>query len=189
MKTVRSFIAIEIPSTIQKNIETYQQPLRKMGGGVSWVKAKNIHLTLKFLGDVPETQINDISNKIFETCANVPQFKISITGTGFFPNAKRPKIVWVGCQEPSGTLTILQKAIDARLSEIGFERETRKFSPHLTIGRIKNPLGIQDMVQKVETGKFDGGEFVVREIILMQSQLHPGGSIYTPLSKINLQTT
>jgi 2'-5' RNA ligase len=183
LETVRTFIAIEIPGEIQDQINALQSQLKTLSSGISWVKSRNIHLTLKFLGDVPVQQIGAVTDGVTRACEPVQPLTIRIQGTGFFPGPKHPKVIWVGCQYTEA-LTRLHSGIDQNLAELGFEKETRRFSPHLTIARVKFVEKLDSLIQSVEHAVFDGGEFRANEVVVMKSQLHPAGSIYIPLAKI-----
>lgn len=185
MEIVRTFIAIEIPGEIQEQIAALQTRLKHFSTGISWVKSRNIHLTLKFLGDIPTNQVEAVTRAVARAGELVAPVSIRIQGTGFFPGSKHPKVIWVGCQS-SEALTQLYSGIDQNLAELGFEKETRRFSPHLTIARVKFANKLDSLVDAVEATRFDGGEFQAKEVIVMKSQLHPAGSIYTPLAKIAL---
>lgn len=185
MEKVRAFIAIEIPDEIQHQITEVQTGFKPLASGVSWVKSQNIHLTLKFLGDIPVHQVAAVAECVTEACTVIQPFEILIQGTGFFPNSRRPRVVWIGCRYPEA-LKKLHSGIDQNLAELGFEKETRKFSPHLTIARVKSIKNIDALIKAVRETDFTGGEFRVNEVVVMKSQLHPAGSIYTPLAQIAL---
>ncbi|MCI0514583.1 RNA 2',3'-cyclic phosphodiesterase [candidate division KSB1 bacterium] len=186
MEKIRTFIAIELPESIQAGIGKLQAELKRMQAAVSWVKYQNIHLTLKFLGDVAADQIPAIIQSVARAAQTVPGFKISVQGAGFFPNAKRPRVFWVGCEATAGYLAPLHQALEQELLALNFEKEDRPFSPHLTIGRVKGEFKVNTVVRKIQATEFLGGEFAVTELVIMQSQLHPSGSIYTPLGKVPL---
>lgn len=188
MASIRTFIAIEIPSNIQRKIEVFQSILRDIKPrGISWVKVKNIHLTLKFLGDVERSQIDAINSAVAKACEEQPAFSISVDETGFFPNHQRPRVIWIGCRDKEKQLVKLHSLIDIELAKLGFEKENRQFSPHLTIGRVKDNQGLSRVVQVVNASHFSGGLFQVQKILVLRSQLHPTGSIYTPLGEIDLK--
>lgn len=187
MEQIRTFIAIEIPASIQQQIALLQNRLKSVGGGISWVKTNNIHLTLKFLGDVPANLMQQVIEATEKACGEIKSFNLEIKGTGFFPDMKRPRVVWVGCEENSGSLQKIHQNLDLLLSNIGFKKESRRFSPHLTIGRVKDQRKIGDILNLMQQVPFKTEQFVASEVIVMKSQLHPAGSIYTPLAKIKLE--
>ncbi len=145
-------------------------------------------MTLKFLGDVEETQIAPIAESVKTAAKACAPFKIRINGTGAFPDFRRPRVYWVGVEEPTGTLTELQHCIETELAKLGFPKEKRAFSAHLTIGRVKSSEKIGRISSQLEQENLQSSEFMVNEIIVMQSQLQPSGAIYTPLQSIVLQS-
>lgn len=188
LERVRTFIAIELPSKIQQEIAKLQAMLKKENVRVSWTKTENIHLTLKFLGDVELNRIAQISAAVQTACYNKSPFRLTVEATGCFPNRKNPRVLWVGISGDEEKLFALQKDIENELVKLGFEKEKRKYSAHLTVGRVKSPFGMRSVIEKMETSLFIGGELIVKNVNVMKSVLHPQGAIYTLLSKINLES-
>ena len=186
LEKIRTFIAINIPASIRKQIAEFQSALKRHDVRVSWTKPENIHITLKFLGDVEIMRIDEISNAVVTACQDVESFVLAIKGTGFFPNRRNPKVLWIGCEGDVETLFSLYNQIEQQLFLAGFKKEKRKYSSHLTIGRVKSNFGIQSVVNEMETSSFDGGEFEVKHVNVMKSVLNPNGAIYTVLSKVDL---
>lgn len=184
---MRTFVAIELPAQIKEQIASVQAELKKTSAQVSWVKPDNIHVTLKFLGEVSEEKIDAVYSATQVGCQGRKTFRISLKGLGGFPNLKRPRVIWVGTSQGEKELVDLQSRIETELEKKGFPKEERKFTPHFTIGRIKFPKGIETLSEKVERAEFATPEFEVKEIVIMQSQLHPSGAIYTPLKKVPLE--
>ena len=182
---LRVFIAFELPKEIRAAISEYTQPLRSLPGRVSWVKPDNIHLTIKFLGDTPEKKNNDISGALREVARGVQPITATISGSGVFPNERKPRVLWIGVDEKSGVLQKLTAGIDNRMHDFCFKKEVRSFSPHLTIGRVREG-GVDKIVAAMRERPFAAQEVEWNEITLMQSELRPGGSLYTPLCKIKL---
>ncbi len=187
MSFIRTFIAIQIPESIKNEIFLIQEKLRAAGRGISWTKADNIHLTLKFLGSTDESLIDLISDKISDSIAGKKPFKIQVNGVGAFPIMKRPRIIWVGANTESDHLREISRNLNENLESLGFESEKRKFTAHLTIGRVKDARKISPILETMKVfTNFDAGEFIVEKIELIKSDLHPSGAIYTPLRKILL---
>ncbi len=178
-------MAFELPDKTRAAIAEYIQPLCVLPGKISWVKSDNIHLTLKFLGDTPEKKIDDISGALKEVVRGVQPILAEISGSGVFPNERKPRVLWIGVDEKSGTLQKLAASIDNRIHDFGFKKEDRGFSPHLTIGRVRDG-NVDKVVAAMRERSFVAKELVWNEITLMQSELRPGGSVYTPLCKIKL---
>lgn len=182
---LRLFIAFELSEEIRIALGEYMQPLRALPGKVSWVKPDNIHLTIKFLGDAPEKRIDEITASLREIAAINRAIDAEVSGSGVFPNERRPRIVWIGLEEKSGRLQGLASAINDRMHALGFEKEQRRFSPHLTIGRVREGA-IDKIIRQMQAQSFAKQDVQFNEITLMRSELRPGGSIYTPLGKFKL---
>ena len=187
MEKIRTFIAIEIPLAIRTEIAKFQEQLKQEQAPISWVKPNNIHITIKFLGDVDENKIDDIALAIQTATTEIKPFSIEIGGAGAFPNYKKPRVIWIGAKSEHDLLKELAKQIDIQVHKLGFEKETRDFKAHLTLGRVKSLNDIDGVISELKQRQdFSGGSFIASEIILMKSELHPAGSIYTPMRKIPL---
>jgi RNA 2',3'-cyclic 3'-phosphodiesterase len=178
---MRLFIAIELPSEIKAALAACQEELRQTGAHASWPPPGNLHLTLKFLGEVEATRLPALKQICAEAARQATRFTLITHGLGFFPNANRPRVVWVGLQADTQQLPALQQQLEARLSEVGFPADDKAFHPHLTLGRIKTPAHIRALVECVQAYAFPPLSFTVTELVLMQSQLQPSGALYTPL--------
>ncbi|NOZ63108.1 MAG: RNA 2',3'-cyclic phosphodiesterase [Calditrichaeota bacterium] len=187
MGKIRTFIAVEIPQEIRNQIASFQTELKKNGGKVAWVRAENMHLTLKFLGDTEEKLIDEIGEKLKTAVQGKEPFRIRVKGIGAFPNFDRARVFWIGVDEGGEKLAALASQIDKQVSHLGFEKEKRKYSAHLTIGRVKDSRSI-DLVKKriLENKDFSAGEFTAKSIFLIKSQLTGAGPIYTILKEIKL---
>ena len=150
------------------------------------MRTEGIHLTLKFLGDVEESKIDDITAAVVEAVQGSTPFIIGIAGTGAFPDFRRPRVLWIGLYEPLGQLSLLAEKININLLSLGFPSEKRAFKPHLTLARIKDSRHIAQVISHFQDAKFSAGEFEAREIVIMKSQLKPTGAEYTPLRRIPL---
>lgn len=190
MQTVRAFIAIELPPTIQSRLDALTSRLRAESGlSVRWLPAKNIHLTLKFLGEIPSTKIPPITAVMQQHAANFSHFQIHMGGIGAFPNPRRPRVIWVGLHAPE-SLMGLQKAIEASLIPLGFTPEARPFSPHLTLCRIppekqaQSANQVQMLLQNSPAAEL--GSFTVEHLTLFRSELLPAGAVYTHIARVEL---
>lgn len=184
---VRTFICLELPREIKAGIAELQDDLKSVGRGVRWSRPDGIHLTLKFLGDIKSNMIENIAEQVAAACKACSPFSIEIAQTGAFPNFRRPRVFWLGVHEKTGNLSGLKKSIDNRLQEIGFPKESRAFSPHLTIGRIKSSDDVDVICRAFQKAYFEPMSFDADEVIVMQSRLRPTGSAYTPLRIIKLE--
>lgn len=183
---IRTFICFEIPRDIKAKLHALQQQLKNLSDGVSWTRPEGIHLTLKFLGDVAPDRVPQIYAALNNAKNGIAPFEIEIADTGAFPNFARPRIYWLGVNEPTGQMLRLQQQIEAELSKIGFEPEDRRFSPHLTLGRVKDPRSVEKTSQFLQHHAFERCCCIAHEMIIMKSDLQPSGAVYTPLETIHL---
>ena len=185
---MRLFIAIEVPETVKKELAVAQAKLKVTGVDASWTRAEGVHLTLKFLGEVPEGKISEIMNALTNAVGSHAGFRVNVAGTGAFPDQKNARVVWAGMSGDVDTLAMLQVAVEEAMASLGFEREKRTFTPHLTIGRIRN-IPSRDRWLKA----FDGIKdltlpaFEVHAVSLMKSELKPAGAVYTEMGRVELQ--
>lgn len=184
---MRCFIAIDISEGIRQSIADVIGKCNQKSKGIKWVAVENIHITLKFLGEVNEGLMPDIQKRLAPVCAARNIFGVNIKGAGAFPNFKYPNVLWIGIDE-SEKLKRLYEDMEDVLSELGFEKENRKFSPHLTIGRIKDRKGIESVIKEIYTFK-DAffGSIDVNEILLMRSILKPEGAEYSKIAAFRLK--
>lgn len=193
MSQLRAFIAIEIPLDIQDAIQRQTARLRQTLGSdlVRWAPAQNMHLTIKFLGEIAASHVDFLKQMLAREADAHPQFDLQIGGLGSYPTSRRPRILWVGLHAPAG-LTALQKSIEAGTSRLGYEQEELAFSPHLTIGRVRQNISPADLskiraaMDNIQLGNI--GTARVDSVHLIRSELKPNGSVYTklfsaPLSK------
>jgi len=186
--TIRAFIAIKLPGKITLSISKIQEDLRSYGFKIKWVRPENIHLTLKFLGNVDRADTEKIGSAISESVKTDTPLSIITKGIGVFPNIKRPRVIWTGVAEQHNRLAGLQGHLDDHLESIGFPREKRPFKGHLTIGRIKQRVDSNRLMEAMkECAKFEPEAFIVNEIILFKSELNPTGAVYTPLMSASLK--
>ena len=185
---MRSFIAIDLPAGLKSSISGVTHSVSGSSWGIRWVPVENMHLTLKFLGEIKDDLIAAIEMKLMVICGRYQPLAIDIKGVGAFPNLRNPNVLWVGIG-PSERLAALFAEIDAGLSEMGFERESRRFSPHLTIGRVKDRRDIDSVIKELATYKYTFfGTIEVREILLMESVLKPSGAEYSKVAVIKLNS-
>lgn len=184
---MRCFIAIDFPEALKRTVNDCIRTLKPLSRDVRWVSSANLHLTLKFLGEVPEAKITDISESLTAAAAATEPFVITVSGTGSFPNERRPNVLWAGITAVN-SLFSLQSRVDDAMSDLGFAKEQRRFAPHLTIGRLKGTQGVAELMSRFRT--FQNaffGSIEVQEIVLMQSILKPSGAVYTELGKFRLR--
>lgn len=187
-ETLRTFIAVELPNDIHDSLQKLQNNLRDSMPDVRWTKYGNIHLTLKFLGDIEPSKVDKISISIQNIANEFFPFTMSLAGIGAFPNSRKPSIIWVGVEEGSEKIVQIADHIESSMEKLGFAREKRPFRPHLTIGRIrelKHPAVMAKSLENNEIGEI--GKFKVEKLSFIKSQLDPSGSIYTTLSEALLK--
>ena len=183
---IRSFICLEIPESIQTRISKLQENLRQTDAQVSWTKPSNIHLTLKFLGGVEASRIDSVGKALEQAAQGIGSFEVEVGGAGCFPSARGPRVLWVGISDIPEQLRRLYDNIEVELERQRFPREKRKFSPHLTIGRIRAPHNSARVAEALIAKGFDFESFTAEQVILMRSDLKPTGSIYTPQTVVRL---
>jgi 2'-5' RNA ligase len=183
---VRAFIAVNISDGHRQRLAELLDSFRSLDVGVKWVVPENLHVTLKFLGDTDEKVLDDLYAAVRNALAGLRRFQLSLRGLGQFPNARSPRVVWVGINDGADSLRQLSKRVSEAVIPFGFETEKRKFSAHLTIGRVKHTKNISTLVDKLTSMEFETEPAVVSEVIFYQSTLRPQGPIYTPLSKFEL---
>ncbi|MBN1405080.1 MAG: RNA 2',3'-cyclic phosphodiesterase [Candidatus Omnitrophica bacterium] len=191
MNTTRAFIAIALNEQLHKELACLQAKLKSSEADVKWVEPRNIHLTLKFLGNITDEQIGQVKNAIEKTASKFSVYSIHLAQIGAFPKIEYPRVIWVGMDEGRKETTEIYKALKQELSEIGFPEEERTFSPHLTLGRVRSLKNKQQLAKIMEQEKnFNStGRVLVTEIILFKSTLKRTGSVYDPIFKGSLIKT
>lgn len=185
---MRLFIAIELPEELLKRIKKVQESLYNCRSKVSWMRLDRMHLTLKFLGDVKEEMSKDILRVLSGVVAPHQSFTLEAAGLGCFPDLKKPRVIWVGIHEDSeGSLSTIYNTLEESLLSIGFNREERRFHPHLTLGRIKEVFNEEwkERIPLLKDQTF--GQFKVESICLFSSVLKPTGTVYIKLGEAKLK--
>jgi 2'-5' RNA ligase len=190
MSLLRAFIAVEIPLEIREAVCQATRALQKgAGSAVRWVPLENMHLTLKFLGDVSAANVELLSQMLHAEAGLFHCFDLGVGGLGSFPSLKRPRVIYIGIQAPP-TLEALQRGIESASRRLGYESEERGFSPHLTIGRVKQNITAieqQAIRRALEETRIDSlGTARVDSVHLYKSDLRPTGSVYTRLFSARL---
>ncbi len=179
---MRSFLAVEVPTSIRQGLATLQARLRESGADVKWVRPESVHLTLKFLGEIEVGAVADIREALDEVIQRHEPFLVRVRGVGCFPRMNQPRVVWVGLSGDGGRLISLQREVESAMEPLGLSREERGFRPHLTLGRVRSPKGRERLAWLVQAlQEEEVGEFQVRSVVQFQSELHPSGARYTPL--------
>ena len=186
MSQIRAFVAVELNAAAREAVGRVMSDLRAAAGdGVRWVRPEGIHLTLKFLGDIDVDSAPAISTALDRCAASVSPFSLTLEGVGAFPNLRRPRVIWVGLGGALEPLTVLQQSVERELEALGFARERRAFTPHLTLGRVRDGASRQQIraLSEAVAGASVGRDvdIPVRELSLMKSDLRPTGAVYTRL--------
>jgi 2'-5' RNA ligase len=190
---IRSFIAIELPSEIKAGLLQLQTEMKSSDYTfVKWVNVEGIHLTLKFLGNIPSLKVDEITGAMSNIVKGIPPFQLETACLGVFPNIRRPNVFWIGISGDLDKLSSLQERIDSVLEQRGFPKEKRAFNPHLTLARIKEDASVQNRQEfgkLIENKNFSAKyQFEVNSVFLMRSQLLSGGAVYHRLSQVILSS-
>jgi 2'-5' RNA ligase len=183
VNVIRTFVAVLLDEDLRKKIAEAQEQVKRLAPDVKWVAPENFHVTLKFLGNVREDRIGEIAAAIDETAQGFSPFEMTVSGLGAFPNPARARVIWTGIETGGEQLRDLAEAVDVSLARLGFERETRLFASHITIGRVKTSrfLGaLADGIREVDASNL--GAQRVTSVFLMESQLLREGPMYSPLN-------
>jgi 2'-5' RNA ligase len=183
----RAFVAIEIPDAIRAQCAGLSATLGAGARHVTWVKPGNLHLTLKFLGNARAAQAKRLLESLRHKARKLSPFEVALAGLGAFPSLRRPRVIWVGVTEGADALRDLAAKVEGAAAKAGFPRESRAFSPHLTLGRVKmagKGESLQALLARSDPGPL--GRFPVGEVVLFQSRLSPGGAVHTPLHRVAL---
>jgi 2'-5' RNA ligase len=191
VEQVRAFIAIELPEELKAALTRWRERLKSGSQApVKWVDPNSIHLTLKFLGNISTDMTGRITALLEDAVRGISPFHLEASGTGVFPNLKRVQVVWVGVSGEVDRLRQLQQRIDSSLASLGFVAESRPFTPHLTLARLRDhatPDERQKLGQLITSTSFDTAYGIeVDAVNLMRSQLTPQGAIYSRISTVKL---
>jgi len=186
---MRCFVAISLPEELKASISGIQDRLKTAGADVSWTRQEGMHLTLKFLGEVEEKMIPNIERALDMAVDGITTFMLSVSGMGIFPDMRRPRVVWIGLKEEGDNLIRLHKGVDEELKKTGFPSEDRRFTPHITLGRIRSNRNIEKLLKLIDVEKgVDSGSFEVSDLHLIKSELKPSGAVYTELYSVMLSS-
>ena len=185
MPGIRAFIALPAQSNIQQALAEIQTKLIATRTDVKWESQDKFHITLVFLGNVERSKLELLSATLATSVQQFPSFTITYESIGAFPNREKPRVVWIGTRS-SQTVLDLQAKAGRVCAEFGFPKEDRVFHPHITLGRVKETRNIVRLTEAIKTITFEPIEMLCSEIVLMQSELHPSGSMYTILKSLPL---
>lgn len=188
MSKIRTFIAVELPDQTRLDIANLQKDLASAGLKLRWVKPQNIHLTLKFLGDVDGDKLADICDSITAVSCQHQLFDLQPKGLGCFPGLRNPRVIWVGISGTLEVLRALQSDVENALIPFGFNAEKRPFRGHLTVGRVKSRVSPHKLAEALRThSDFNSEVFTVKQVTVFESKLQPTGPLYTKLCELPLE--
>ncbi len=179
---VRLFVAIELPVPVKDALARLQADIRETGLAAKWTRVDNIHLTLKFLGNTPVSAVNDIGAQLSASTAGFSPVRLNAAGLSVFPSVRRPRVMWTGLQGETERLSRLQQQVENHLAAIGFEKEGRAFTAHLTLARFNERVDPEHVISAIaDYGRFASGFFSADAVCLFESRLTPRGPVYTRL--------
>ena len=186
----RIFCAIEIPSPTRQRVLQHITNLRASvpEARASWSRESSIHLTLKFLGEIPKALVTNFGTAISRAVSEVAPFHIFIADAGAFPQRRDPRVLWIGVTDLTGQLSNLHSRLETECEREGFPRDTRSYHPHLTLARLRNQRGAREIARVHEDLGFASEEIAVANLLLIRSELSSSGSKYTTISKHALKT-
>ena len=182
---MRTFVAIDLPSEIRREIARLLGLLRPAASQVRWARPENLHVTLKFIGELPTETLPEATSRLASIHLPEP-FSLQVRGAGYFPNERAPRVIWLGL-ESGPALSALASQVEEVLHPLGIPREKRPFAPHLTLGRLKVPAripAVQEILRRREP--LDFGSFIAKEFYLYESQLASGGPVYRKIARFAL---
>lgn len=190
MRQMRLFVAVNFPDKIKKTLGSVINELRRLPSGAKWVDEENLHLTVQFLGNVPEEQAPAVTDALKRSADGIPAFRLILAGVGVFPSVERPRVLWAGFSGDTSILISLHRRVEKEMEKIGFTPENRRYLPHLTLARIRTPAGFQNVFEEAKQlaekcGSFGSAE--IGSVDLMRSELGPRGSKYYKLAAIPLK--
>ena len=179
---IRAFIALELPDAARRTLAELQDALGHALAPVRWVRHEGIHLTLKFLGDIPEGRVAEIGPALAAAIQGQRPLKLVIKGLGIFPGVRKARVIWAGLGGETADLIDLHQKVDAALASLGFDREGRPFKAHLTLGRFKKAPSAPALVAALEDrSDYPPCRLSAHRVVLYRSELRPQGARYTPL--------
>jgi RNA 2',3'-cyclic 3'-phosphodiesterase len=188
MPRLRTFIAVDVNKAIRDRAVALQASLARAGAEVKWVEPENFHVTLLFLGEVDNRDVIDVCRAVADVCERHEPFSLTVETVGCFPNARRPRVVWVGITDGAEELGALHDALEPPLLDLGcYRREERRYTPHFTIGRVQAEGAVDPLSAALaKQAAWHGGTTQVSEVLVMSSELRSPGPQYTVLSRAKL---
>ena len=185
LETWRVFCAIDLPDEVREKVLAHSMRLRQsvIETRASWSRPDNIHLTLKFLGEIPQPRVESLSKAAEEVCHDLAPFTVSVQGSGVFPVHGSPRVLWIGIEDLQGRLGEFYQRLEAAAAKAGFEKEVRPFHPHLTLARLRSPQNARRLAALHKEAFFEPVEFTVSELLVIRSELSSEGSRYSVIAR------
>jgi len=189
-EVLRVFVALPLQEEVREALGACERDLKRSGAHVGWVKPENIHLTLSFLGDTFRARVPEIATVMDHAAGSSPPIRFEVRGLGWFGSPKSPRVVWAGVREEGGALPRLQQAVAEGVAQLGFAPESRSFTPHVTLGRVRSSRGVRELTSRIASANNTPFGWVsVDRMVLMRSQLESHGARYTVLHEAHLKGT
>ncbi|AGL00878.1 RNA 2',3'-cyclic phosphodiesterase [Desulfallas gibsoniae] len=185
----RLFWAINLPVDLKRKLGNLQSCLKTAPVNIKWVEQHNLHLTVKFLGDVDDSRVSEITRAVNEAAGGLGSFKLELSGIGFFPGPRRPRVIWVGVQGEVHKLRLLHRRVEECMAGLGWDSNSQGFAPHLTLGRLRTPQGgemLAGKADKLASQLGVIGSLTVSGIDLMKSRLTRNGPVYQVLVSVKI---
>ncbi len=183
---VRLFIAIELNEAVRLALTRFQDKLKRRCEGIRWVRSDQLHLTIKFLGDVPDKEIDQVTQAMTIAAHRAQPFCMTIESSGCYPRSGAPRVVWAGVTETTHALARCKDAVEAELVEVGFPQSHGTFSPHITLGRIKRDAWADRVRKTIESADYAPLSQPVNKLVLTSSVLSPQGPTYRTVASAAL---
>jgi 2'-5' RNA ligase len=186
---VRCFVAVDVSAAVRAAVAEAQARLRTAAGraDVRWTDPSQLHITLQFLGAVPDERVPEVAAALAGSCAGIGPLALEVRGLGGFPGARRPRVVWAGVGGDVERVARLAAAVGAALAPLGYPPEARPFHAHLTLGRVRSPRGLGGLARALESaGAAALGAWTATEVVLYQSKLRPTGAVYATVASVPL---
>ena len=188
MRRMRLFVAVNFPFEIKKALGLFIQDLKKVKADLKWVEPENLHLTLHFLGNVRQEQAPAVTEALSRSAAGITPFTLKLSGVGVFPSREKPRVFWAGAAGDTAALLQLSRQVRHEMKELGFDPGKNKFSPHLTLARLRSPAGFSEVMGRAEKAAENKilGAAKISTVDLMLSELGPGGPKYFTMARAPL---
>jgi 2'-5' RNA ligase len=186
VSTKRLFIALALPAAAKAELNSLVHALRRSTSDVRWVRSEHVHITMKFLGDVEESRIDSIVQALARL-HDESSFWFNLSTVGAFPDRENPRVIWTGLGKGRNEIVSLANTVERSMEGVGFPPEARSYSPHITIGRVKEPGNFKTLWQRVAATPFESNQIDAHEVLLIHSSLTKTGPIYTELESFSLR--